>query len=207
MVARYHCLMLERALGTVVSARAHAAILRANLGQDMPSGLLRPEFHFDNNRVAEGLRYIEVCRTAAAQAGAPTVAWAAFGRLTHAAQDFYSHSNYVALWMERQPRDDAPPPQAIDGLDPSLLGHARLMTARVYFLDWLCLFPALQPLFRPFLPRDAHAWLNLDSPAAGRLFPYAIEAGVQRTRSELERTLDAIRIARGPRAVQVFCDL
>ena len=46
----------------------------------------------------------------------PRQAWQAFGRLTHTAQDFYAHSNYVALWRERNP---AAPPDQIDALLPA----------------------------------------------------------------------------------------
>ena len=44
---------------------------------------------------------------------------------------------------------------------------------------------------RPLLPRDAHAWVNLDSPQTGPLFPYSLEAAVQRTAAEFERKLPA----------------
>ena len=56
----YHRQVLQRALGARVSARVLAAITRANLGQDGLSGLLsHPEYHFDDNLFAEGLKYIE----------------------------------------------------------------------------------------------------------------------------------------------------
>lgn len=204
MLARYHVQVLQRAVGGDVSAAALAAMVRANLGQDSLAGLTHPVYHFDNSLVAEALAYIEECRAAATRATRPPEAWAAFGRLTHAAQDFYSHSNYVALWLERQPPGAAPLPTAIDGLDPHLLRDPRLITARVYLLDALCLIPPLGSLFKRFLPRDSHAWVNLDSPAAGPLFPYSIEAAVQRTRHEFQLTIDAIRAAGGERGEAAF---
>ncbi len=205
MEAPYHRLVLSRALRQHVSARALRAITAANLRQDSLLGLLRAEFHFDN-AIAGGLAYVEACRAQAAQAGAPAAAWAAFGRLTHAAQDFYSHSNYVALWLERFPPGAAPGPEAIDGLDRAILAHPRLVAARVYPLEALGLLRPLRPLVRRLLPADSHARMNLDSPAAGPLFPYSIEAAVQRTGAELERTLAAIEAAEGAAARARFCD-
>jgi hypothetical protein len=39
-----------------------------------------------------------------------------------------------------------------------------------------------------FLPRDAHGWMNLDSPQRGPNFKYAFQAAVKRTKIEFERT-------------------
>ncbi len=45
----------------------------------------------------------------------------------------------------------------------------------------------------PLLPRDSHAWMNLDSPARGPGFAYAFAAAVKRTRYEYERTVDGLQ--------------
>jgi len=93
-------------------------------------------------------------------------------------------------------------------IDPSLLKHPRLMTCRIYWpVEALYFVPGLGPLVKRFLPKDAHAWMNLDNPKTGRLFPYAMEAAVQRTVAEYERTLAAIGEERGEEAVQAFCDV
>lgn len=209
MDARYHHQILARALSQHVSRRALEAVYRANFGQDNPLGGLfgHPEYHFDENAIAEGFAYIEECRMMAARAESPEEAWAAFGRLTHAAQDFYAHSNYVRLWVERLD-GQLQPPETLDGLDPSLLKHPRLMTCRMYWpLEAFYFIPGLGPLVKRFLPRDAHAWMNLDNPKTGRLFPYGMEAAVQRTVAEYERTLAAIGEERGEEAVKAFCDV
>jgi hypothetical protein len=200
--------MLARALSGRVSPRALAVIVEASLGQDGWRGMFgHPEYHFDDNAIPQGLAYIEACRAAAARADSPAEAWEALGRLTHAAQDFYAHSNYVTLWKERLDGQPLPAPEAIDGLDPDLLRHPRLRTARVYLpLDVLYFVPGLGPLVKLFLPRDSHAWMNLDHPRTGPLFPYAIEAAVQRTVFEFERTLAAIGEERGEAAVRAFVD-
>ena len=208
MDAPYHAQVLQRAIGARVSRPAMAAILAANLDQDSLFGLLNFERHFDNSLFAEGLAYIEGCRSRAAQASRPQPAWDAFGRLSHTAQDFYSHSNYVALWMEQFGDGPAPAVGQINGLDAALLRHPSLKSGRVYLpLEALTLFPSLTPLLLRWLPRDSHAWVNLDNPTRGPLFPYSLEAAVQRTLAEFERTLAAIGEECGEAAMRAFIDL
>lgn len=219
----YHIQVLKRALAACVSARALAGISAANLGQDSIIGLVgHPQFHADDSLFAEMLAYIEENRQQAARARRPQEAWAALGRLTHAAQDFYSHSNYVALWLETyagtgpianpdaaKGMDHAtwPAPEVIDALDPAILKHPRLMSGRVYYpAEALWLFPALHPWVKSIVPKDAHAWMNLDFPRTGPLFPYSIEAAAQRTVAEFERTLSAIGEEQGEAAVRAFLD-
>lgn len=207
MNAIYHQQVMQRALGERVSDRALKAMVAANLGQDTLLGLLRTVRHFDDNLLAEGLAYMAAERAAAAAAERREAAWAAFGRLAHTAQDFYSHSNYVALWLEGQASQAAPPVDSIDGLDAALLQHPRLRTGRVYLpLEALWLFPRLQPWLKRVLPPDSHAHMNLDSPETGALFPYSLEAAVQRTRAEFDLTLEAICKQRGEAGARAFCD-
>lgn len=204
MNAPYHREILERALAGRVSARALEAIYRANVNQDRLTALLNhPEFHMDENAIAEGLAYIEQCRMEAARAQSPADAWAAFGRLTHGAQDFYAHSNYVGLWREQHPT--WPPVNQINGLDPELLTHPRLSTCRLYWpLEALYFVPGLSAWAKQRLPADSHANMNLDAPATGPMFPYAMEAAVQRTAFEFERTLSLIGEERGEVAMRAF---
>jgi hypothetical protein len=205
--AQYHRQVLERAIGDRLSPRARAAVLAANLDQDSLRGLLNFERHFDNCLFTEGLAYIEACRARAAQARNPEAAWDEFGRLLHTAQDFYSHSNYVALWMQQFEPGLAPPPDQIDGLDSRLLRHPALVSGRVYLpLEALTLFPSLRPIVRRWLPRDSHAWMNLDNPGRGPLFPYSLEAAQQRTRLEFDRTLAAIGEEQGEAAMRALLD-
>jgi hypothetical protein len=205
--AQYHRQVLERAIGDRLSPRAHVAVLAANLDQDSLRGLLNFERHFDNCLFAEGLAYIEACRARAAQARSLRVAWDEFGRLAHTAQDFYSHSNYVALWMKQFEPGLVPPADQIDGLDSRLLGHPALVSGRVYMpLETLTLFPALRPIVQRWLPRDSHAWMNLDNPSRGPLFAYSLAAAQQRTRLEFDRTLAAIGEEQGDAAMRAFLD-
>ena len=207
MEAVYHRQVLERGIGRRVSQRALKAITAAHLDQDSLRGLLQPELHFDNSLFKKSLGYFETMRAAAAAAESPATAWDAFGRLCHTVQDFYSHSNYVALWLEPFAARAWPAPDKIDGLNAAVLQHPRLFTGHIYLpLEALCLFPFLRPVVRPLLPRDAHAWVNLDGPETGPLFPFSIEAAVQRTGAEFERTLAAIGEAGDQDRMAAFLD-
>ncbi|MCC6188678.1 MAG: hypothetical protein IT318_06560 [Anaerolineales bacterium] len=97
--------------------------------------------------------------------------------------------------------------EAIDGLDPALLCHPELRSGRVY-LPWDCaaFVPLLRPLAKRLAPRDGQAWMNLDAPDSGPLFPYSLEAATQRTGAEFDRTLAAIGQASGRAAVRAFLD-
>ncbi len=198
MEARYHRSMCQQALVAHFSPRALDTIIVANLRQDgIFTGLLgHPEYHFDDH-LAPGWAYIEKQRAIALstlQAEEPaSVAWQAFGRLLHAAQDFYSHSNYVRLWAARYPDGQLPPADQINGLDQALLDSPELFAARVYFpLEAITYFKAMRPLARRLLPADSHAAVNLDEPERGPLFPYAIAAAQQQSVYQFEQLKQAL---------------
>ncbi|MGE5463487.1 MAG: hypothetical protein ACM3PS_09035, partial [Syntrophothermus sp.] len=49
------------------------------------------------------------------------------------------------------------------------------------------------PLVMPLLPRDSHAWMNIDSPDQGFKFEYVIQASIKRTVIEFEKTVNGLR--------------
>ncbi len=227
MRASYHMQLITQALGSRLSPRAVKAIIAGNLGQDGLRGLFgHPEFHFDNSQFANGQAYVEAQReiilSTLKNLVAPGTegrfkgyhqpclpAWSAFGRLTHTVQDFYAHSNYVALWLKKYAGGSAAvlPPGEIEPLDPSILNGAELHSGHTYYpLDALAFFPALIPLVKPFLPRDSHTWMNLDHPGQGPLFPFALSAALKRTTVEYERTVEKVRETVGPAAIGIFSD-
>jgi len=206
METRYHEEILNKALRDVFSARALEKIREGNIGQDALRGQIgHDEYHFDNNAFEAGNAYIEANRAEiprALEENRPEDAWKAFGRLTHAAQDFYAHSNYVSLWLARF-GNDAPPPSEIEPLDEALLHSPELHSGKLYYpLEALTYVPFLRRFVLPFLPRDSHAWMNLDTPERGEAFFYAMEAAVKRTREELARTLRLL----SPEAQRMFLD-
>jgi len=95
MLTKYHRSITRTALATHVSEAALDEIVAANLAQDAWIYQLgtKAHFHFDNNGIAEGLSYIEdLHRTIEAltqEASGGQAQRVAFGRLCHAAQDFW----------------------------------------------------------------------------------------------------------------------
>ena len=197
MQPKYHRLLTRAALESRFSPPALETVVKGNLGQDRLSGQIgHPEFHFDDNAFSQGRAYLEEQRqiiqeALGASAGART-AWLAFGRLTHAAQDFYAHSNYVALWLARYPAGQAPPPEIIEPFEPTLLEDPRLHSGRWYLVELLSYIPFLSASVRPLIPRDAHYWMNLDHSGRGPLFPYAYAAALKRTVVEFQSIATAL---------------
>jgi hypothetical protein len=192
MLPSVHVDMMRLALGDTLSARALKRMMRANIYQDLPHGQVgHPEYHFDDNAFEKSYAYIEEQRAltvASLRRNDASSAWSAFGRLTHSAQDFYSHSNYVDLWLASQPPGSVQIPSEIDPLDPDLLNSAALRSGIVYRFELLSFIPGLRGVVISRLPRDSHAWMNIDSPERGSQFQYAFQAAVKRTKIEFERT-------------------
>ena len=190
MLIPIHEEMTREALGEHFSPRALEIIIAANRKQDAIRGQIgHDEFHFDNNAIEKGLRYINEQRGfVLASLLSPGVlsAWIAFGRLTHTAQDFYSHTNYISLWLDQHP-GTPPTPSEIDPVQKSLLRSPSLHSGKIYLpMDALYFVPFLRKFALKLLPEDSHGKMNLDSPAQGPRFEYARAAAVKRTQHEFD---------------------
>ncbi len=193
MHRRYHRWLTHEALQSRFGRPALRAILRANLAQDcLPGQMGHPEFHFDDSAIAAGNAYMERQRQAILQALAqarPAPAWQALGRLLHAGQDFYAHTNYVGLWVEKRRAVGLTwAADEIDPLDPDVLAHPALASGRNYLgIEIMALLPGLRDLLTRRSPLDSHLRLNLDGPEQGPLFGQALAAAARRTCQEVER--------------------
>lgn len=198
MLQKIHAEITRRALGDKFSDQALERVIEANMYQDRLRGQIgHDEYHFDNNAFDKSYAYIEEQRArvvSSLQSQDTLSAWAAFGRLTHTAQDFYAHSNYIDLWLACQPDGVLPTPAEVDPLDPDLIDTRALRSGKVY-LPWelLTVVGFLEPLVKPLLPRDSHTWMNLDSPKQGYPFDYALQAALKRTGIEFENTSKGMR--------------
>ena len=190
MLRRFHIEMIHLTLDDVFSPRALKKIIEANLYQDRLLGLIgHDEYHFDNSAFDKSHAYIEEQRALTVSsliAKDVSSAWSAFGRLTHTAQDFYAHSNYISLWRSHQ--KDGTTPEEVESMDLNLIDSPELRSGKVYMLEALTFIPPLKRLVMSLLPRDAHGWMNLDAPERGPDFPYAFYAAVKRTKIEFEKT-------------------
>lgn len=190
MLVPVHEEMTLEALGSRFSPRALEVILAANRKQDsLRNQIGHDEIHFDNNAIEAGKRYlVEQRGLVIASLLSPGVisAWIAFGRLTHTAQDFYAHTNYVALWLN-QFEGAQPAPPEIDPVQPSLIQSSSLHSGKIHFpLDVLYFVPFLRRFALAFLPDNSHGKMNLDSHEQGERFAYARAAAVKRTVYEFE---------------------
>jgi hypothetical protein len=190
MLIPIHEEMTREALGANFSAGALEIIIAANRKQDALSGQIgHDEFHFDNNAIEKGLRYINEQRGfVLASLLSPGVlsAWIAFGRLIHTAQDFYSHTNYISLWLD-QFNGTPPTPPEIDPVQKSLIQSPSLRSGKVYLpMDALYFVPFMRNFALKLLPEDSHGKMNLDSPKQGPRFEYARAAAVKRTQHEFD---------------------
>ena len=190
MLIPIHEEMTREALGEHFSPRALEIIIAANRKQDAIRGQIgHDEFHFDNNAIEKGLRYINEQRGfVLASLLSPGVlsAWIAFGRLTHTAQDFYSHTNYISLWLDQHPGTPPTPPE-IDPVQKSLIRSPNLRSGKIYLpMDALYFVPFLRKFALKLLPEDSHGKMNLDSPKQGPRFEYARAAAVKRTQHEFD---------------------
>ncbi|MFT3890737.1 MAG: hypothetical protein QM730_03815 [Anaerolineales bacterium] len=184
---------MNSSLGNRFSPRAMAAIIQANVKQDRLAGQIgHDEFHFDNNAFDKSYAYTEQQRAltiSSLNKKDALAAWSAFGRMTHTAQDFYAHSNYITLWVSRYDGQALPPPPEVDPVDPSLLHSRELHSGKVYLpFELLYFFRPTKAFALRHLPRDSHAWMNLDTPEQGIKFDYAMQAAMKKTVIEFEKT-------------------
>ena len=189
MLVPIHEEMTREALAPHFSARALEIIIAANRKQDsLRNQIGHDEIHFDHNAIDKGYRYINEQRgyvLATLMGQGILSAWIAFGRLLHTAQDFYSHTNYISIWLA-QHEGTPPPPLEIDPVQKDILRSPSLHSGKIYFpMDALYFVPFLREFSLKLLPNDSHGKMNLDSPQQGANFDYARAAAVKRTQHEL----------------------
>jgi hypothetical protein len=180
--------MTREALSPHLSQRALEIIVAANIKQDTQRNQIgHDEIHFDNNAIEIGHRYINEQRghvLATLMTSGVLSAWIAFGRLLHTAQDFYSHTNYISMWLS-QHEGTPPPPLEIDPVQKDILRSPGLHSGKIYLpMDALYFVPFLREFSLKLLPNNSHGKMNLDSPQQGPNFAYARAAAVKRTQHE-----------------------
>jgi hypothetical protein len=189
MKSRYHREITRKALADHFSEEALQTIIKANIGQDkIKYQFGHPYIHFDSNAFEAGFAYIsqqedQLIKNITQERYTP--AREALGRILHAWQDFYSHSNYIRLWVKDHPEAQ---PEEIDPADPYCMDNPDLRSGEVYgLMEFLALLPVLTKIITPLMPDDSHAKMNLDSPDSGDLFSFNKSAAFKRTVMVYER--------------------
>ena len=210
MRTKYHREITSKALAPYFSHRALSVIVRANIWQDSLLGQIgHDEFHFDNNAIEQSCMYIQKQHElviANLEEHRAIKAWRAMGRLTHAAQDFYAHSNYIALWIIGL-NNKEPNLKHLSFIDNSIINNPDFHSAKTYLpLDYFALIPKLGTIFKNLLPKDSHAWMNLDSPESGKPFRWAFHAAVKRTHHEYTEIIKIVQ-KKDSALLPIFSDL
>jgi hypothetical protein len=209
MKTPYHIEITTEALSSYLSEKALHNVIQANISQDLVSGQIgHPEYHFDDSQIDLATAYIESLRQDALDQiklkHDPESAWISFGKLTHAAQDFYAHTTYIRLWSERFGYDHDHLPDDHDILLPEILKDPHLISGRFYTpWEMITFLPRIGPLIGRLFPKDSHAYLNNDSPAASPYFKQVFHAAVLRTVYEYNLTINLLKSA-GDDAVSLF---
>ena len=87
----------------------------------------------------------------------------------------------------------APPAPEMDHDDQNIIQGPELRSGKLYYpLELFSYIPFLKELVMPRLPKDSHAWMNIDSPKQGPMFAYTFAAAVKRTKDEWEKTLKGL---------------
>jgi hypothetical protein len=205
----YHTLATYKAVGSCFDDLALLQVIEANHAQDSLLNQLRGHLHFDN-QVAPGWAYVEAERAnvsgSAAEGDPGSVLRAAFGRLCHAVQDFYAHTNYVRLWLAENGGLGETIPAGIDALDVSLMDHPDLRAGSFcLWRDWVYYVLGIKHLARRIgVPAGSHEAMHLDSPARGPEFAYAFAAACQRTQYEYQLAVQTIKEAGSESALDSF---
>jgi hypothetical protein len=195
MLSQYHASMLTDTLGELFTPKALQEIITANVWQDAPWKLIgHAHIHFDACQFKSALAYIDSQQAIAKASKYPGRMRAAFGRLTHGAQDFYAHSNYVDLWLEKHGGLKNTVPADINGHDSELFTSPELRSGFFYlWRDVIYYLPGIKEFAKQYLVfANSHEAMHLDDPSRGPKFFYAIEAAKQRTLMEYRKLVQAL---------------
>lgn len=194
MKTQYHIKITKEAVCKYFSNKALREIIIANICQDrIQYQLNHDHIHFDGNAFDTGFEYIaqqEALLQDFIQLNNYSKARKAFGRMTHSWQDFYSHSNYVRLWLEMFGPVTA---NEIEHNNSEILNHPDLSSGKNYgLIEIAAMIPGISKYIKPFFPPDSHAQINLDSPESGPEFVFAYWAAKKCTEDLLNQTFNRI---------------
>lgn len=190
MKTKFHIEVTRKALEDQFSEQALKKIIFANIKQDRIAYLIgHDHIHFDGSAFKQGFEYISTQEELVykhIELSDFDRAREAFGRMLHSWQDFFSHSNYIDLWLNIHQNY---PPEEILSDDPKIINHPNLKSGKNYgLMEFIVMIPGLSHLFKPLMPVDSHARMNLDSPSCGPFFAYVYSAAFKRT----QKTYDQI---------------
>jgi hypothetical protein len=190
MLPKYHRQITQKALSAYFADQELREVISGNLWQDRPAGQFgHPEFHFDDCEFDRSYKYLDELRTrielSMNSGNAMNNARSDFGKLTHALQDFYAHSNYVRLWGAKHGIHPQQWNGEIDCMDDEIL-HSKDLISGHFYSPWemITFIPFIGRFVASLFPDDSHSYLNNDSPYKNLWFPLAFKCAVLRTQAE-----------------------
>jgi len=194
MKTQYHIKITTIALQNHFSQTALDAIIEANISQDrLIYQIWHDYIHFDGNAFKKGFAYIAEQKNRIQESLLRENihdAWEALGRITHSWQDFYSHSNYIKLWLDKHGQAK---PEEIIHEDVEIMNHPGLRSGKNYgILELIATTPGFAKVFFPIIPADSHAKMNLDGPDISPLFEYAYWAALKQTHQVIDEIFEML---------------
>jgi hypothetical protein len=195
MKTKYHIEITQKALSTEFSNAALQDVIKGNIQQDRIKNQFGHDYiHFDGSAFEAGFNYIKQQEQAIFDHMSIenySTARFALGRITHSWQDFYSHSNYISLWLENSGNLT---PEEITINEPEIMNHPMLKSGENYgVIEFIALLPPFSKWLKPHMPADSHARMNLDSPKSGDLFSYAYHAAYKQTMAVFQQLMVQIK--------------
>jgi len=183
MKSKYHIEITQEALRSHFSEEALAVIVDANIRQDRIKYQFGHDYiHFDGSAFKEGFEYIanlEKSILINVSSNKILNARISLGCVLHSWQDFYSHSNYIQLWLANH---DLKSPENINWDDRSILAHSDLKSGKNYgVIEFIAMIPGLSKIITPLMPEDSHARMNMDSPEVSTHFNFVYMAALLRS--------------------------
>lgn len=194
MKTRFHIELSQVVLEKYFAQNVTDKIIKANTSQDRVQYQFGHDYiHFDGSAFIEGFDYISLQTELIFKSIEKEnfeLAWCSIGQILHSWQDFYAHSNYVHLWLQKT---QDPEPEKIDYKDQEIISSPSLQSGKNYgIFEFLALIPLISLLVKPLMPADSHAKMNLDSLNSGPAFEYAYYAAKFRTEDVIKQIIHQI---------------
>lgn len=194
MKTKYHIEITRNALQKHFSERALETVIQANIKQDRIAFQFGHDYiHFDGSAFESGFQFIAEQEKHAIEHLEHSEfdqARMALGRILHSWQDFFSHSNYVSLWLQQHQNH---PSEEITIDDPKIFHHPDLESGKNYgVIEFFAMLPLLSTWIKPLMPADSHAKMNLDDPSASPDFEYAYWAAYKASVAAFDKLVQQV---------------
>lgn len=166
VVKNVHRAITKEALKSVMSESCLDIVLTSNSGQDDGDSEHVTKYHFDENTICEGSEQLDIwIKKIKENKQNKNLQMKLLGKMLHAIQDFYSHSNYLEKTIERKKlnSENVLPPVELNKKNCQNLRDRKYFTANNHNADWLSYLkgPRLIPI-KHLEDARSHLYWNKD---------------------------------------------